>query len=203
MTEARIRLRSRSGGGTPAVDVLRRQNVTFELHAYTFGGDAGIALEAAEALGIAPARILKTLMASVDGGLMVALVPADRGLNLKALAAAIGGKRAEMADIRQAERASGYVKGGISPFGQRQRSPAVVDGSVRDHSSVFVNGGRRGLEIELAPDALIEALAAEVAPIARLPAARTGGHARCGAGEPPRWRRSESVAGCAGGRLLR
>ncbi len=119
-------------------------------------------------MGVAPARVLKTLMAVVDERtLVVTLVPADRELNLKALAAAMGGKRAEMAEVRQAERASGYVKGGISPFGQRQPSPAVVDASVRAHESVFVNGGRRGLEIELAPDDLIEALGAKVAAIAR------------------------------------
>ena len=148
---------------------LERAGVAFALHAYDFAGlDAGIAQEAAELMGIAPARVLKTLMAVIDGRmLVVTLVPADRELNLKALAAAVGGKRAEMADLRRAERASGYVKGGISPLGQRQPSPALVDASVRAHASVFVNGGRRGLEIELAPDDLIEALGAKVAAIAR------------------------------------
>jgi Cys-tRNA(Pro)/Cys-tRNA(Cys) deacylase len=118
-------------------------------------------------MGVTPGCVLKTLMAAVDHRLVVTLVPADRDLDLKALAGAVGGKRAEMADVRQAERASSYVKGGISPFGQRQRSPAVVDGSVLQHASVFVNGGRRGLEIELRPQDLTAALDATVAPIAR------------------------------------
>jgi Cys-tRNA(Pro)/Cys-tRNA(Cys) deacylase len=160
---------SKAGGGTPAVQALEKAGVAFALHAYDFGAPkGGIAQEAAGLMGIEPARVLKTLMALVDGRtLVVALVAADRELNLKALAAAVGGKRAEMADVKRAERASGYVKGGISPFGQRQSAPAVVDASVRDHASVFVNGGRRGLEIELAPRDLIIALEATVAAIAR------------------------------------
>ena len=164
-----VKSKAKATAGTPAVRALEQAGVGFALHAYDFGGPKGnIAQEAAELLGIEPARVLKTLMAVVDERrLLVALVPSDRGLNLKALAAATGGKRAGMADVTQAERASGYVKGGISPFGQRQPAPAVVDASVREHASVFVNGGRRGLEIELAPDDLIEALGAKVAAIAR------------------------------------
>ncbi|HYZ25647.1 MAG TPA: Cys-tRNA(Pro) deacylase [Geminicoccaceae bacterium] len=155
--------------GTPAARTLEQAAVPFQLHAYDFrGSGAGIALEASELMGVAPARVLKTLMAVVDDRtLVVTLVPADRDLNLKALASAMGGKRADMADVRQAERASGYVKGGISPFGQRRQAPAVVDRSVLDHVSVFVNGGRRGLEIELAPRDLIAALDATVAAITR------------------------------------
>ena len=119
-------------------------------------------------MGVAPARVLKTLTAVVDDRtLVVALVPADRDLNLKALAGAMGGKRVDMADLRQAERASGYVKGGISPFGQRRRAPAVIDRTVLAHASVFVNGGRRVLEIELAPAGLIAAPDATMAAIAR------------------------------------
>jgi Cys-tRNA(Pro)/Cys-tRNA(Cys) deacylase len=164
----RARPSGKAGAGTPAVQALERMGVRFALHAYDFGGPkGGIAQEAAELMDVAPARVLKTLMAVVDGSLVPTLVPADRELNLKALAATLGGKRAEMADVKRAERASGYVKGGISPFGQRQPSPAVVDASVREHASVFVNGGRRGLEIELAPDDLIRALGATVAAIAR------------------------------------
>jgi Cys-tRNA(Pro)/Cys-tRNA(Cys) deacylase len=161
--------RSKIGGGTPAVRALERAGVPFGLHAYDFGGPKGaIAEEAAELMGVAPARVLKTLIAEVDGrGLVVALVPADRELDLKALAAAVGGKRAGMAEVKQAERASGYVKGGISPFGQRQPLPTVVDASALEHASLFVNGGRRGLEIELTPADLIRALDASVAPIAR------------------------------------
>jgi Cys-tRNA(Pro)/Cys-tRNA(Cys) deacylase len=161
--------RGKASAGTPAVRELQRLGVSFRLHAYDFSGlEASIALEAAAAMGAAPARVLKTLMAVVDDRtLVVTLVPADRDLNLKALASAMGGKRAAMADLTRAERVSGYVKGGISPFGQRQRSPAVVDRSVLEHQSVFVNGGRRGLEIELTPQDLIAALAATVAAIVR------------------------------------
>lgn len=159
----------KASAGTPAVSALRRQGVAFELHVYDFGGPApGIALEAADLMGVEPGRVLKTLMAVIDERTLVTtLIPAHRELDLKALASATGGKRAALADVRQAERATGYVKGGISPFGQRQRSPAVVDRSVLEHVSVFVNGGRRGLEIELAPKGLITALDATVAAVAR------------------------------------
>ena len=155
--------------GTPAVSALQRLGVAFDLHVYDFGGaKAGIALEAAALMGVDPERVLKTLMAVVDERVLVTtLIPAHCELDLKALASAAGGKRAAMAEVSRAERASGYVKGGISPFGQRQRSPAVVDRSVLEQRSVFVNGGRRGLEIELAPQDLIAALAATVAAIAR------------------------------------
>jgi Cys-tRNA(Pro)/Cys-tRNA(Cys) deacylase len=151
------------------VAALERLGVPFALHAYDFSApEAGIAQEAADLMGVAPGRVLKTLIALVDGRTLVtALVPADRELNLKALVAAVGGKRAALAELKQAERASGYVKGGISPFGQRQPLPAVIDSSVRAHASVFVNGGRRGLEIELAADDLIAALGAAVAAITR------------------------------------
>jgi Cys-tRNA(Pro)/Cys-tRNA(Cys) deacylase len=161
--------RGKASAGTPAVRAPERAGVRFALHAYDFSGPkSGIAQEAAGLMGVAPARVLKTLIAEVDGrGLVVTLVPADRELDLKALAAALGGKRAGIADVRCAERASGYVKGGISPFGQRQRLPTVVDASALEHASVFVNGGRRGLEIELFPNDLVRALAAAVAPIAR------------------------------------
>jgi Cys-tRNA(Pro)/Cys-tRNA(Cys) deacylase len=164
---AKAKARGKPGAGTPAVQALQDLGIAFALHSYAFGGASAIALEAAEALGVAPARILKTLMTTVDDRLIVARVPADRELSMKALAAAAGGKRAAMADLRQAERATGYVKGGISPFGQRQRSPAVVDSSVHEHATVFVNGGRRGLQIELAPSDLLTALGAQAAPIAR------------------------------------
>jgi Cys-tRNA(Pro)/Cys-tRNA(Cys) deacylase len=161
--------KGQASAGTPAVRALRQRGVAFRLHTYEFHGlDAGIALEAAVLMGVAPARVLKTLMAVVDDHILVAaLVPADRDLDLKALAAVMGGKRAAMAEVKHAERASGYVKGGISPFGQRRQAPAVVDGSALAHASVFVNGGRRGLEIELAPADLSAALDAKIAPIAR------------------------------------
>jgi Cys-tRNA(Pro)/Cys-tRNA(Cys) deacylase len=157
--------RRRHAGGAGA----RAGRGRFGLHAYDFvGPKGGIAQEAAGLMRVEPARVLKTLIAEVDGrGLVVALVPADRELDLKALAAAVGGKRAGIAEVKQAERASGYVKGGISPFGQRQPLPTVVDASALEHASLFVNGGRRGLEIELTPADLIRALDASVAPIAR------------------------------------
>jgi Cys-tRNA(Pro)/Cys-tRNA(Cys) deacylase len=126
-----------------------------------------MAWRAATVLGLAPARVFKTLIAAVDDRqLTVAIVPVTARLNLKALAAAAGGKRAEMADPAAAERATGYVLGGISPLGQRRRLPAVLDASALDHATIFVSGGRRGLEIELAPADLIGLTAATVASIA-------------------------------------
>jgi Cys-tRNA(Pro)/Cys-tRNA(Cys) deacylase len=166
--------RAKASAGTPAVRWLEGRGIAHRLHAYDFDpGDLGIGAQAAAALGIAPARIFKTLIALVDEARLVcALVPVDRTTDLKALAAAAGGKRAALADLGQAERATGYVKGGISPFGQRQRLAAVIDASVQALPSVLVNGGRRGLQIELAPDDLITALDAQVADIVR----PDGGH---------------------------
>jgi Cys-tRNA(Pro)/Cys-tRNA(Cys) deacylase len=126
-----------------------------------------MAWRAATVLGLAPARVFKTLIAAVDDRqLTVAIVPVTARINLKALAAAAGGKRAEMADPAAAERATCYVLGGISPLGQRRRLPAVLDASALDHATIFVSGGRRGLEIELAPADLIGLTAATVASIA-------------------------------------
>ncbi len=122
--------------------------------------------EAAAALGIAAERVFKTLVAEVDGKLTVGVVPVTGQLNLKALAAACGGKRAKLADTAVAQRATGYVLGGISPLGQKTRLPIVVDTSIRRFDTVFCSGGRRGLEIELAPDDLVELTGATVAPIA-------------------------------------
>ena len=123
-------------------------------------------LEAADALGIAPERVFKTLVAEVDGALTVGVVPVAGQLDLKALAAAAGGKRAVMAGVTAAERATGYVAGGISPLGQRKRLPVVVDSSALGFATIFCSGGRRGLEIELAPADLVRAAAAVVAAIA-------------------------------------
>ncbi len=156
-------------GATPALRHLLDRGIPHRLHSYDFAAaEHGIGEQAARALGIEPARVLKTLMVLLDEQrLAMALVPADREADLKALAAALGAKRAAMAPLAQAERASGYVKGGISPFGQRQRLPAVLDQAALAHASVLVNGGRRGLQIELAPALLVELLAARLAPIAR------------------------------------
>ena len=122
-------------------------------------------LEAADALGIAPERVFKTLVAEVDGALTVGVVPVAGQLDLKALAAAAGGKKAALADVAAAERATGYVAGGISPLGQRKRLPVVVDSSAMGFGTVFCSAGRRGLEIELAPADLVRAAGATVAAI--------------------------------------
>lgn len=154
---------------TPATKALERMGLPFRLHSYAFDpGDLGIGEQAANALGVAPERVFKTLMVIVDDARpAIALTPVATETRLKTLAAALGGKRAAMAPLVQAERLSGYVKGGISPFGQRQRLGAVIDRSATDHESVFVNGGRRGLQIELNPDDLVNALDADIADLAR------------------------------------
>lgn len=155
-------------GSTPATVAAARAGVPFTVHSYAHDpGTASYGEEAARALGTDPARVLKTLVAGVDGALVVAVVPVAGSLALKALAAAVGGKRAAMADPAVAERTTGYVRGGISPLGQRKRLPTVVDGSALGHPSVFVSAGRRGLEIELAPADLVALTGAVTAPIAR------------------------------------
>jgi Cys-tRNA(Pro)/Cys-tRNA(Cys) deacylase len=123
-------------------------------------------LEASDALGVAPERVFKTLVAEVDGALTVGVVPVAGQLDLKALAAAAGGKRAALAAVAAAERATGYVAGGMSPLGQRKRLPVVVDSSALGFATIFCSGGRRGLEIELAPADLVRAAGAAVAAIA-------------------------------------
>lgn len=155
-------------GGTAAVTALIRASVAHTLHTYDHDpAVASYGQEAADAFGMEPDRVFKTLIAQVDGELVVAVVPVSGWLDLKALAVAVGGKRAVMAEPAAAERSTGYVVGGISPFGQRQPRPTVVDTSARRHQTVFVSGGRRGLEIELAPADLVAATQAVVAPIGR------------------------------------
>jgi len=156
-----------AGQGTPATALLQRQKVTHRVHAYPHDPRAGsYGAEAATALGIEPGRCLKTLVAEVDGTLAVAVVPVSGSLDLKALAAALGGKRAAIAEPSSAERTTGYVRGGISPLAQRKRLPTVVDASAMDQPTVFVSAGRRGLEIELSPADLVRLTGATVAPIA-------------------------------------
>lgn len=146
----------KSTGGTPATVALARAGIEFRLHEYTHDPRAeSYGLEAAEALGLDPARVFKTLMASVDGRLAVAVVPVSGQLDLKALARALGASRATMAEVAVAERATGYVAGGISPVGQRRRHPTVLDATALDHPSVFVSAGRRGLDLEIAPADLV------------------------------------------------
>lgn len=160
--------RRRQAAATPATVAAARAGVEFTTHAYEHDPSApSYGTEAAEALGMAPARVFKTLVADVDGTLTVAVVPVSASLDLKALAAAVGGKRAAMADPAAAERTTGYVRGGISPLGQRRALPTVVDDSVTAHETVCVSAGRRGLEIELAPADLVALTAAVTAPVAR------------------------------------
>lgn len=156
-------------GGTPATVALVRAGVEFSLHEYAHDPRAeSYGLEAAQALGLDPARVFKTLMASVDpatgsGGraqLVVAVVPVSGQLDLKALARALGASRASMAEVGAAERATGYVAGGISPIGQKRPHPTVVDSSALEHPTVFVSAGRRGLDLELAPADLVRVTAA-------------------------------------------
>lgn len=156
-----------AGRGTPATALLTRQKVNHTLHSYDHDPrHESYGLEAAEALGVPPERVFKTLLAEVDGALVVGIVPVTAQLDLKALAAAVGGKRAKMADVTAAERATGYVAGGISPLGQRKRLPTVLDASAETFDTLFCSAGRRGLEMELSPADLTRLLGATVAPIA-------------------------------------
>jgi Cys-tRNA(Pro)/Cys-tRNA(Cys) deacylase len=146
--------------------LLTKQAVSHRLHSYTHGSGQAYGPEAAEMLGLDPVRVFKTLVADVDGTLTVGVVPVLTTLDLKALAAAVGGKRAKMADVVLAERATGYVAGGISPLGQRKRLPTVLDSSAEELETLFCSAGRRGLEVELAPGDLARLTGARFAPIA-------------------------------------
>ncbi len=155
-------------GATPATVALERAGVAFTQHPYDHDpAAASYGLEAAAQLGLDPAAVFKTLLAEVDGRLVVGIVPVSGQLDLKALAAAVGGKRAGMADPVAAERATGYVVGGISPLGQRKRLPTVLDASATDLPTIYVSGGRRGLDIGLSPADLVRLLDATVAAIGR------------------------------------
>ena len=155
-----------AGQGTPATALLSRRKIGFTLHSYAHTGGRAYGPEAAQALGLEPARVFKTLVAEVDGNLTVGVVPVDASLDLKALAAAVGGRKARMAEVADAERATGYVAGGISPLGQKKRLPVVVDASAAGWDTVFCSAGRRGLEVELAPADLVAATGATTAEIA-------------------------------------
>lgn len=158
-----------SGGSTPAIHALLEAGVEHGVHPYEHdpASDLSYGLEAAAALGVEPDAVFKTLCAYVDGRLSVGIVPVTGMLDLKGLAKALGGKRAEMADPHDAERATGYVVGGISPLGQRTRLPMAIDETVELCDLVYVSGGRRGLDVSLAPVDLISLTGAVVAPIAK------------------------------------
>ncbi|CAN5208594.1 Cys-tRNA(Pro) deacylase [soil metagenome] len=154
--------------GTPATLALDRAQVTFSARAYPHDPRVtSFGLEAAEALGVEPARVFKTLIARLDGDLVVGLVPVTSHLDLKALARALGGSKATMAEVADAERATGYVAGGISPFGQKKAHRTVVDESLLGFATILVSGGRRGLDVEVSPTDLIALTRAVTAPIAR------------------------------------
>ncbi|MDX6257938.1 MAG: Cys-tRNA(Pro)/Cys-tRNA(Cys) deacylase [Frankiales bacterium] len=154
--------------GTPATVALTRAGIPFTLHSFDLTpSTASYGLAAAEALGVLPERVFKTLLAEVDGRLVVAVVPVSGQLDLKALAAAAGGKKAAMAEPALAERTTGYVVGGISPLGQRKQLATFVDASAAAHPTIYVSAGRRGADIELAPQDLIVLLGATIATLGR------------------------------------
>ncbi|RKE18615.1 Cys-tRNA(Pro) deacylase [Streptomyces sp. TLI_171] len=160
--------KKKTAGGTPATVALDTAGVPFTVHEYAHDpAAASYGAEAAEAMGVAPGRVFKTLLAETDGALAVAVVPVSGQLDLKALATALGAKRAAMAEPAAAERSTGYVVGGISPLGQRKKLRTVVDSGALAWETVYVSAGRRGLELELAPADLVRLTAAVTAPIAR------------------------------------
>ena len=154
---------------TPAVDALIRRGTAHSLHEYTHDPAASYGQEAAAAVGANPARVFKTLVTAFAGGLANAVIPVSTELDLKAMAAALGVKKVTMAQAVMAERATGYVVGGISPLGQRRRLPTIVDESAPLWPTVFVSGGRRGLEIELTPADLVALTGASLVQVARAP----------------------------------
>lgn len=151
---------------TPATRALEKAGVAFSIRSYDYDPDASsIGLQAAEALGEAPDRVLKTLMVLADGRPACAILPSDRELSMKRVAAALGAKSAQMMPPADAERLTGYKVGGISPFGQKRRVPVLLEEAALRHELVFINGGQRGLQVRLAPgDAakLLEALTVSV-----------------------------------------
>lgn len=156
---------------TPAVKAAQRAKIAYRVHRYEHDPDApSYGLEAAQALELDPSRVFKTLLVALEDDaqrLAVAVVPVDRQLDLKALAAVLDSKRVTMADARDAERTTGYVVGGISPLGQRRQLPTIIDESVKSLETVYVSAGRRGLEIELTPEDLSRLTHARLASVAR------------------------------------
>ncbi|NXY97426.1 Cys-tRNA(Pro) deacylase [Streptomyces sp. BR123] len=157
-----------ASAATPAIAALTAAGADFTTHTYEHDpAHPSYGQEAAEAMGVSPDQVFKTLVTDADGVLTVAVVPVSGSLDLKALASAVGAKKAVMADPSLAERTTGYVVGGISPLGQRKRLRTVVDSSAEGHPTICVSAGRRGLEVELAPGTLAALTAAVLAPIAR------------------------------------
>lgn len=155
-------------GATPAITALDRAGVSYTLHPYEHDpATTSYGEEAAAVLGVDPARVHKTLCAEVDGRLVVGVVAVSGQLDLKALAAAVGGRRGQMADPRLAERATGYVRGGISPLGQRRPLPVVIDDGAWSWPTILVSAGRRGLDVELTPDDLLQVTGGQRAGIGR------------------------------------
>jgi Cys-tRNA(Pro)/Cys-tRNA(Cys) deacylase len=166
--------RREPSAGTPATTALSRAGIAFDVHPYDHDpAAASYGLEAAAALSVPPAQVFKTLLVTGDRGLAVGVVPVDRQLDLKAVAAALGLKKVTMALPAAAERSSGYVVGGISPIGQKRALPTVLDESAMTFDQVYVSGGRRGLDISLAPADLVTVTSAVVAPISQ-PSAHRG-----------------------------
>lgn len=160
--------KKQGAGGTPATVALTRAGIDFTAHEYHHDPRAdSFGLEAATALGLDPAEVFKTLVATVDGRLTVGIVPVTGQLDLKALARAVGGSKAAMAEVAAAERATGYVAGGISPIGQKRALPTVLDASALELDAVYVSGGRRGFDVALAPADLVQVTRAVVAAISR------------------------------------
>lgn len=170
--------KARPSAATPATAALERAGVPYSVHSYLHADEAdrtskrsrsleGYGSEAAEALGLDPAVVLKTLVVEADGDLVVGIVPVDGQLDLKALAVVLGAKRATMADPGVAARVTGYLVGGISPIGQKRRLPTVLDAGALDHERVYVSGGRRGLDLGMRPADLVAVTEARTAAISR------------------------------------
>jgi len=152
--------------GTRATKMLEQAGIAFTTATYDYDPNAqSIGLQAAEALGEAPDRVLKTLMALVDKKPVCVIVPSDHEVSLKKLAAAFGGKSAEMMKPADAERISGYKVGGISPFGQMRKLPTAIEEQALGHEAVYVNGGQRGLQVRLRPSDIVTAIGAIAAPL--------------------------------------
>ncbi len=156
-----------AGGATRATGALDKAGAVYQVHRYAVSEKVGQGYgeAVAAAIGMDPARVFKTLVAEVDGEPVVAVIPVDRRLSTKNLARALGGKHCSLASTAVAERETGYVIGGISPFGQRKRHRLILDSSAVDHQSVAVSGGMRGLQLEVSPRTLLDLTGGALAPL--------------------------------------